>query len=576
MTGKKTIQSSYRTLVGVLENGHKFGAGTYLLDSNDTSKYYGIFAVFSGMAPQAEQESLALLASMVEPYSEVYKRGELSRPGAFLKQLIGEFIKLQEEKGLVEAGSARHSFAIALVKNNAMYIGRINECPVFFLKDRKFRKIFKPPKGRGVASIQVEGISIGDGDKVVLSNEDMVKNLTKLEVRNILTTEDDLNLACNKINMLANKYEETQTPRLLIIKFKQLQETSQAILNKRYFAVFGAMAILIMLFFLWGDIVSVIRMSPVSVVFQKNRGWSQRVVKSVKSAMQAQSYDFELVYDKLLVPYDVAIAKDGTLYIIDDAETQIIKYNPASGSREKIGRKVKLSFPTGIDVLEDKIYVADFSVNKVYIFRTDGSFAGTIPDSRSYMVRLINPKSVKAVGKGSERIVYVSDRGNNRLLKFDHEGTYLNEGTIKMPSGFSQPNGLAVTRGGIIYLTLKISGQVGKISSKNIVTDFLIFQEGAKGSEEVRLSKPSGIEVDNKGNVYICDTGNQRIVIANQMGKLKAVLDRDKVEDFKSFYPLSIKMGPQGDYIYIVASNRYKYNPKYKSKCKGKIWRMKI
>lgn len=576
MARQRIVQSSYRTLVGVLENGHKFGAGTYLLDSNDTSKFYAIFAVFSGLSPEAEKQSLELLAAMVEPYSEVYKRGELARPGAFLKQLIEEFMKLQEEKGIVEPGSARHSFAIALVKNNAMYIGRINECPVFFLKDRKFRRIFKAPKGRGAASIQVEGVSISDGDRVVLSNEEMVKNLTKLEVRNILITEDDLNLACNKINMLASKYEETAAPRLMIVKFKARNEDNQALLTKRNFAVFGALAVLLMVFFLWGDIIRLISASPVSVVFQKNRGVAERIVESVKSSIQAPSYDFELVYDKLLVPYDVAIADDGVLYIADDSETKVVKYNPSSDFRDEIGEKAELRFPTGIDVLDDRIYVTDFSINKVYIFRTDGSYAGVIPDSRSYMVRLINPKSVKATGKGAGRTVYVSDRGNNRLLKFDHEGTYLNEGTIKMPSGFSQPNGMAVTEGGIIYLTLKISGQVGKISSKNIVTDFLIFHDGESGSEEVRLSKPSGIEVDRKGNVYVCDTGNQRIVIANQMGRLVALLDSEKVEDFKSFYPLSVKLGPKGDYIYIVASNRYKYNPQYKSRCKGKIWRMKI
>jgi len=571
---KRQAVKSFRALAGVADNGREAGPGMLLLDSNDTGRYYAFFSITSGLTPEAEAFVRDYISGIIEPYSEVYKNGDLSKPGAFLKsmakQLYGELVS----RGYLAAATQDPGFAIVMVKQGTAYVARVNGFPALVLKERQLRHIFNKPRTRGPESVQVAGTQLDNGDTIVLGSEDTLRNITELELRSILTGEQDLSIACSRINNQAAKNnKEINEQKVMVLSFRRKLEKTQTMLTRRNAAIFAGLAVVVLLFFLWGEIARYLSSGPMSFLMDKDKSVVRKVMEKV-SMPRASSFVPELVYDRLTVPYDVTIDKDGTLYIVDDKEEKIVRYNPESGETGRIGEKVDLSFPTGIDLYEDRLYVADFNFNvsKVYIFSKTGSYLGQLPDKNSRMVSMSNPKAVEAVE--NENVVYVCDRRNNRILKFDRNGTFLS--SIDMPSGFREPNGIAITEGGIIYFTLKLSGTVGRISSQNNVNKFTIFEETPEGNRQVELAKPSGIAVDESANIYIADTANHRIVIANQMGKLITVLDSEKLEELETYYPMSLKLGPHGDYVYLVTSNRYSYDITCGDKCNGKVWRIKI
>ena len=574
MSKMQQVERSFRALVGVCEDGAGSRRGVYVIDSNDTVRFHAFFAIAEGLSEGAERFCMDFLRKNVEPYLDLYKRTEISRPGAFIKNLLQELNKEMVSNGLVDSGDASYSMAVVLVRGDHLYIGRVNSIPVYYLKERKFRQVMGSGKGKGQEKIQVVGTTVADGDMMVLGTKNVLKNMTELELKSILMSDSDLSMVCSRINLQANKYEETQDPRLIALRFVKNAEESQSIFSRRNLAIMGSLAMLVLVAFLWGEIVRYMKSGPMSFIMNKDGNVVRKVIEKV-SMPRASSFNLELVYDGLAVPYDLTIGSDGVIYIVDDKEEGVVRYNPATGEKDIIGESAKLIFPTGIDLMNDYLFVVDFSYqrHKVFILGKDGNRVGIIPDERSAnMISLNNPKALEAVE--ADKSVYICDRGNNRVIKFDNEGTY--QKTIKMPANFKEPNGIAITEGGIIYLTLKMSGQVGTISGTT-VNEFTIFEETA-GNErkKINLAKPSGIAVDRKGNVYVADTGNQRVVVADQMGKLLAFIDDEKVEEFKSYYPMSVKLDPKGEYIYLVAGNRYSYDVTSRNQCNGKIWKFKI
>lgn len=572
MAKQKQQDKAFRALVGVYGNGAAGDTGSYLLDSNDTSKFYAFFAMMTGMSPQAEAHCKQFFSKNVEPYADSMRQDVFGKPAAFLKSMLEALVKELHNERLLDNDDGDYSIMASIVKNSTMHIGRVNGMPLFVLKDRKLKKAFKDSNARGLQSVQVVSTQIGHDDMLMASTPEVMKHLTDLELRRIMLLESDLNLACSRVNMQANKYEEVANSRIIAVRMKKKKADNRQVTATRTTAVMASLFALALVFLLWGEIARYASNFTVSGLFRKNKS-IQSMIEKV-SMPKMKSFKVELVYEDLAVPYDIAVDKNGVLFILDDKEEQVIRYDIASGERTLVGEDVKLVFPTGIEVMGDMIFVADFSrhVNRVFEFRKDGTYIGRLPDDDSGRVAMRNPKAMAVVEK--ESAVYVCDRGNNRILKFGTNGEL--QGNIELPAGFKEPNGIAITSAGTMYISMKMSGQIGKVASQNHVTEFELYKDGQNGTEKVTLAKPSGIAVDLKGNIYIADTSNQRVLVVDEKGRLMGEIDREKIKELNDYYPMSVKVDPEGDYLYIVAGNRYSYDVTCSDQCNGKVWRVKI
>ncbi len=75
------------------------------------------------------------------------------------------------------------------------------------------------------------------------------------------------------------------------------------------------------------------------------------------------------------------------------------------------------------------------------------------------------------------------------------------------PGQFSIPSGVAVDSGGNVYVTDTGNDRVEKFTA----TGAFISQWGTSGSGTGQFNKPWGVAIDASGNVYVTDTGNNRV-----------------------------------------------------------------
>lgn len=118
-----------------------------------------------------------------------------------------------------------------------------------------------------------------------------------------------------------------------------------------------------------------------------------------------------------------------------------------------------------------------------------------------------NPSAI-TVQNGSQVYVYVADTGNSRVEKFTNTGSLVTswgaggkgKGTVNFPT----PQAVAVNSSGILYVAGP-SGIGVFDANGNYLTTYINPGTGS-------FNDPKGLALDGSGNLFVSDTGNQRIV----------------------------------------------------------------
>jgi uncharacterized protein (TIGR03437 family) len=136
----------------------------------------------------------------------------------------------------------------------------------------------------------------------------------------------------------------------------------------------------------------------------------------------------------------------------------------------------------------------------------------------------------KGVAVDSARNLYIADTNNNRIRKVSNgvittvagSGApgFSGDNGLAMNAALLQPAGVAVDSAGNLYIADTGNDRIRKVSNGVITT---VAGIGAFGFQAVgdigdngpaisaRLASPAGVAVDFAGNLYIADTGNDRI-----------------------------------------------------------------
>jgi sugar lactone lactonase YvrE len=242
-------------------------------------------------------------------------------------------------------------------------------------------------------------------------------------------------------------------------------------------------------------------------------------------------------------PYDVAVDSGGRLYVADFDNSTIRQVTSAgvvttlagsagqSGSSNVTGSAARFDYPSGVAVdRAGNVYVADTDNSTIRQVTSGGvvtTLAGSAgqtgsADGTGNAARFNNPIGVTVDSSG---IIYVADTYNSTIRQVTRAGvvTTVAGGAGQTGSAdgtgsaarFNHPSGIAVDDAGNVFVADYYNSTIRQVASGGVVMT-LAGSAGHSGSADgtgsaARFDEPSGVAVDNAGNIYVADLGNSTI-----------------------------------------------------------------
>ncbi len=242
-------------------------------------------------------------------------------------------------------------------------------------------------------------------------------------------------------------------------------------------------------------------------------------------------------------PQGVAVDSTGNVYVADDANDEVRKITPSGvvttlagsagqqGSSDGTGSAARFYFPLGVAVdSTGNVYVADWDNDEIRRITPSGvvtTLAGSAgqtgsSDGSGSAARFNEPYDVAVDSAGN---VYVADYVNSEIRKITPSGVVTtlagsaglmgsNDGTGSA-ARFKDPSGVAVDNAGNVYVADNNNDEIREITPSGVVTT-LAGSAGKSGSSDgaasaARFYLPNGVAVDSAGNVYVADYENDEI-----------------------------------------------------------------
>ena len=250
-------------------------------------------------------------------------------------------------------------------------------------------------------------------------------------------------------------------------------------------------------------------------------------------------------------PSGIAVDAQGNVYIADQNNHRIRKVaagngviatiagngTPGSSGDNGPATAARLNFPAGVAVDGGgNIYIADRDNHKIRkvtagsglitVVAGNGSaaFAGDNGLATAASINAPTGIAVDAIGN-----IYFADTGNHRIRRVavgtglittvtgNGAATFGGDNGPATAASINGPTGIALDSGGNLYIADTFNYRLRKVTIANgtistIAGNGIPGFAGDSGSATgANLCGPSGVAVDANGNIYISDTGNQRI-----------------------------------------------------------------
>lgn len=239
-------------------------------------------------------------------------------------------------------------------------------------------------------------------------------------------------------------------------------------------------------------------------------------------------------------PSDVVAAADGTIYIADYGNVQVRRVKDgvittvAGGGKDPL---INGAFATSVQLRSPSSLAVD-SNGQLYILETrnDDLEVWTLRDFALWPVadlgrsRSAQPTEFQApIGGlvfGPDGTLYISDRAQNHVWRMKPNGQpeiYAGSGVAGYSGDFGdaadaklwEPLGLAVDEHGDVYIADAGNNVIRKVDVSGVITTV------ATGT--AKLSIPFGVAVGGDGSIYIADTGNNRVLTVSPTGRTEIV-----------------------------------------------------
>ncbi len=249
---------------------------------------------------------------------------------------------------------------------------------------------------------------------------------------------------------------------------------------------------------------------------------------------------------KLNYPIGLAVDGSGRLYIAD-SHNHVVRRVGTSGKIGTIAGTgtagflgedspatfAHLNYPWGLAVSVGGYYIADSNNNRVRRVSNsatittvagNGAFGFSGDHGPATAAKLEEPGAVAVDGSGN---LYIADFGNNRVRKVDSSGKittvagmgaqgFSGDGGKATKAKLNSPSGLVVDHSGNLYIADSGNNRVRKVNGAGrIITVAGTGKEGFSGdggkATKAKLNYPIGLALDHGHNLYVADSGNHRV-----------------------------------------------------------------
>ena len=261
---------------------------------------------------------------------------------------------------------------------------------------------------------------------------------------------------------------------------------------------------------------------------------------------------------ELSTPGAVIVDGSGTAYVSLRVARQVVRIdtqgmvwvvagNGAQGSAGDEGpaKSASLVQPAGLALDgAGNLYIADAGGNRIRYVGPDGTihaFAGTGKSGSSgnggpaAAATLNAPSAIVFDAHGN---LLIADTGNHEIRMVSPDGTislvagiaksgFGGDGDVAIGAVFNSPAGLAVDQAGDIYISDTGNQRVRIITPDGNINTFAgrgtagYYGDG-RDATSAELSNPTGLALDSAGNLYIADIGNVRVRCVTTDGKMSS------------------------------------------------------
>jgi uncharacterized protein (TIGR03663 family) len=167
----------------------------------------------------------------------------------------------------------------------------------------------------------------------------------------------------------------------------------------------------------------------------------------------------------------------------------------------------------------------------------------------------------KNMALGPDGSLYVVDTNNHRVQKFDAARTFVKSwgGQGSAPGQFNEPWGIAVARDGSVYVADTWNHRIEKFDKDgNFISMWGVFGDVGENydSDLLQLYGPRAIALDGDDNVWVTDTGNERVIAFSPEGEPQDVFGGTGAEIGQFLEPVGIAIDAAGNFYIADTWNR--------------------
>lgn len=236
---------------------------------------------------------------------------------------------------------------------------------------------------------------------------------------------------------------------------------------------------------------------------------------------------------ELTEPSKVAVDSDGNFYTNDYAT--IVRVNVETGKIQNlVNTEIIASFTLDAanniyytELVTHGVFRVDAKTGQVRRIAGNGQAGYGGDGGDPLQASFLNPADI-AIDKAGN--IYIADAGNSRIRRIDAdlsrvrtvagngEGGFEGEGVPATEAVLNEPYGVAVDADGNIYISDTANSCVRVVDAQTGLISTLAGVAGRAGfggengpAREALLNRPTGLMISGDGDVYIADTGNNRV-----------------------------------------------------------------